>query len=291
MPTVTEYVSDSYLPAAERTLKPRSLDSLHSILPRLILPALGEHELAAVARRDIKAFLLGLRQGRATVAKCLATLSAIFSAALEDDLVTANPCTSLGKALKLKKKTTGARKALDPAQLSAFLGAAEGVYRVYFATLALAGLRPGEGLGLRWDDWTGETLTVRRTWAPRIMGTPKSGKERTVQVRPTLVALLAAHREAANGCPWIFPRRPHATSKPLTISSAQKACKRILAKAGLPSHITPHGMRHTFASILLSKGESLQFVQKQLGHSSITLTSDVYGSWLPIERKTTGVLE
>jgi len=51
----------------------------------------------------------------------------------------------------------------------------------------------------------------------------------------------------------------------------------------LPRHFTPHCLRHTFASLLLQRGESPVYVQRQLGHASITLTVDTYGRWLPIE--------
>lgn len=52
--------------------------------------------------------------------------------------------------------------------------------------------------------------------------------------------------------------------------------------ARFPLHFTPHTFRHTFASLLLSEGKPLQWVKEQLGHESIKLTSDTYGSWLPV---------
>lgn len=55
--------------------------------------------------------------------------------------------------------------------------------------------------------------------------------------------------------------------------------------AGLPQHFTPHGFRHTFASLLLQQGESPAYVQRQLGHASIKLTVDTYGKWLPMGNK------
>lgn len=60
-----------------------------------------------------------------------------------------------------------------------------------------------------------------------------------------------------------------------------RAMKYVLVAAGLPEHHSPHGLRHTFASLLLQQGESLEYVKRQLGHNSIKLTSDTYGRWLP----------
>jgi integrase-like protein len=50
-------------------------------------------------------------------------------------------------------------------------------------------------------------------------------------------------------------------------------------------HFHPHCLRHTFASLLLQQGESPVYVQRQLGHSSIKLTVDTYGKWLPMGNK------
>jgi integrase len=55
----------------------------------------------------------------------------------------------------------------------------------------------------------------------------------------------------------------------------------ILEAARLPEHFTPHSLRHTFATLHLISGESIYYVQRQLGHASISMTVDTYGSWLP----------
>jgi integrase len=64
-----------------------------------------------------------------------------------------------------------------------------------------------------------------------------------------------------------------------------KGFKRGLKAAGLPLHVTPHGLRHTFASLLLSAQVSPAYVQRQPGHASIKLTVDTYGRWLPSGNK------
>jgi len=61
--------------------------------------------------------------------------------------------------------------------------------------------------------------------------------------------------------------------------------RRVLKAAGLPEHFTPHCLRHTYASLMLQQGESVAYVQRQLGHASIQLTVDTYGKWLPMGNK------
>jgi integrase len=79
--------------------------------------------------------------------------------------------------------------------------------------------------------------------------------------------------------PWIFCSD---AGTPLDPANVDKAFKRVLKSAGLPLHFSPHGLRHTFASLLLQQGESPAYVQRQLGHASIQLTVDTYGRWLPM---------
>ena len=68
-------------------------------------------------------------------------------------------------------------------------------------------------------------------------------------------------------------------------SNTRKAMRRVLREAGLPQHFTPHCLRHTYASLMLQQGESVAYVQRQLGHASIQLTVDTYGKWLPMGNK------
>jgi hypothetical protein len=82
--------------------------------------------------------------------------------------------------------------------------------------------------------------------------------------------------------PWVFPSDAWT---PMDHANVAKAFKRVLKAAGLALHHSPHDLRHTFASLLLQQGESIQYVQRMLGHASITPTVDTYGKWLPMGNK------
>lgn len=71
----------------------------------------------------------------------------------------------------------------------------------------------------------------------------------------------------------------------LAESRVRKAFTKILTEAKLPLHFSPHSLRHAYASLLPQQGESPAYVQRQLGHASITLTADTYGEWLPMGNK------
>jgi integrase len=86
----------------------------------------------------------------------------------------------------------------------------------------------------------------------------------------------------AGSPPWVFCSE---AGTPLDANNVAKVFKRGLKAAGLPLHFTLHGLRHSFASLLLSAQVSPAYVQRQLGHASIKLTVDTYGRWLPIGNK------
>jgi integrase len=68
--------------------------------------------------------------------------------------------------------------------------------------------------------------------------------------------------------------------QPLEQNYIRRVFKRILSKAGL-REIRFHDLRHTFASLLLTQGETPVYVKEQLGHSSIQITVDIYGHLIP----------
>jgi integrase len=81
---------------------------------------------------------------------------------------------------------------------------------------------------------------------------------------------------------WVFCSE---AGTPLDTANVRRVFVRLLKRAKLPLHFTPHSLRHTFASLLLQQGESPAYVQRQLGHAGIKLTVDTYGKWLPMGNK------
>ncbi len=68
--------------------------------------------------------------------------------------------------------------------------------------------------------------------------------------------------------------------KHYTTTALEISFKKAIAKAGLPQHYSIHSSRHTYATLLLAKAKNIRFVQKQLGHASIAMTS-LYADVLP----------
>jgi integrase len=96
-----------------------------------------------------------------------------------------------------------------------------------------------------------------------------------------------AQKAALKMSPYItildFENSTDAKARQRAIKFVSRRMARVLKLASLPEHHTPHCLRHTFASVLIAAGISPGYVQRQLGHSSIALTVNVYRRWLPIE--------
>jgi integrase len=115
-------------------------------------------------------------------------------------------------------------------------------------------------------------------------GLPKSGR-RLIDLEETLVGKLEIHlkkmRKAALAGEILQNRH-------LFPGITQRMVQRAMERACLSARLrvrNPHDLRHTYATMLLMDHYSPAYVQKQLGHSSISITVDIYGHWIPGEGK------
>lgn len=134
-----------------------------------------------------------------------------------------------------------------------------------------AGLRIGEALGLDRGDLPGPGETVLR-----VMG--KGQKERLVPVLPVIGEALGTYVAA---CPYALPADGPlflgARGARLQQAVVQKRVRELRRLLDLPETATPHSLRHSFATHLLSSGADLRSIQELLGHSSLSTTQRYTG--------------
>jgi integrase len=135
---------------------------------------------------------------------------------------------------------------------------------------------------------------VTESYKVEVFRKPKGAKSRfVVDVPDFLMGELKAHSAAlrkellkrgAGGPvdPLIVDPKKNGGGSPFSQREVQAALRRSCKAAGLAIR-NPHDLRHTYATILLMAGVSPAYVQKQLGHSSISMTVDIYGHWIPGE--------
>jgi integrase len=288
-------------------IKPRTLQSYTEANRLHLLPAFGAMPIRDFTRTAVRSFLAAKLNelSNNTVRIMYATLHLVLSEAVEAELMAANPISGLARKLRLsvrkaKRQEDIRAKAMTRAQLDLFLATAERV-RPWWAPMwtvqVLTGLRPGEVYGLeeRDIDLSSRTLRVSRTLAvggdeisadDAYEATPKGGRARTVYLSAGAIAVLQKHlthrrAEKLRGR-WTKLPIPLFCTQAGTYadhSNVQHAFAAVVKEAKLP-HFTPHGLRHTFASLLLQAGIDVYYVSRMLGHADIGLTVATYGSWL-----------
>jgi integrase len=139
-------------------------------------------------------------------------------------------------------------------------------------------MRSDELLGLKWEDvdFRAETLRVNRTVFNGRVSTPKTPKSRrSIGLSRSALAALKNHGRTGE---WVFCT---GAGTPISVHNLHnRSWKPLLKKAGLP-HKRLHDLRHTCATLLLTKGVHPKVVQELLGHSSISVTLDTYSHVLP----------
>jgi integrase len=208
-------------------------------------------------------------------------LSSALGSAVNDGLIPDNPASRI-KFPSTKKRTY---TILDESQAIALLSVASNSrYEAAYHIAIKTGMRRGEIFGLMWSDidWSGsisiERTTVNKAGIGIITSTPKSASSRrTIMVGGSLLAKLREHRERQieeiGNQKFIFTEPDGSLPSEARILND---LRRLLETAGLP-RIRFHDLRHTAASIMLNNNIPVMVVSSMLGHSSPSITLDVYG--------------
>lgn len=197
------------------------------------------------------------------------------------------------------------QKVLLPDQVKQFLAVAKKSANpqdfVVFLLAIHTGIRRGELGGLRWSDVNFDTnlISIRQTLKRSKIEAPVFGKvktkksDRPIVMSPALNKALKEHRNRqlkerlAAGANWMDYDLVFTSGNglPLDVNNLSRYLfKNILKKAGL-DNMKYHGLRHSFATFLLSEGVNPKIVQEMLGHSSIGITLDTYSHVLPTLQK------
>ncbi len=149
----------------------------------------------------------------------------------------------------------------------------------------MAGMRLGEALAMCWENLDVRNLqyNVTETTRQGRFGPPKSGK-RLIDLDPPLVAKLEDHIKKLRKESLSAGVQAHYLFPGITQRMVQGAMRRACLAARLRVR-SPHDLRHTYSAILLMAHISPAYVQKQLGHHSISMTVDIYGHWISGRRQ------
>lgn len=137
-------------------------------------------------------------------------------------------------------------------------------YRVLIMTAYAAGLRVSELVSLRVEDIDSRRMVIR-------VRQGKGKKDRYVMLSPKLLEELRNYWKTSRPTTWLFPGRT--TGRPMSRHLVAVACRRAARRAGIKKDVTPHTLRHSFATHLLDAGTDIRTIQALLGHRSLRTTA------------------
>jgi integrase/recombinase XerD len=248
--------------------------------------ALGDIELAAVAGRQVAGYLAGLREGdgdhpalsAASAARALSAVRGLHRFAAREGWAPEDPARDIGPPAQPRRLP----KALEVAEVEALIAASDGPPPLGLRDRALTeflygtGARISEAVGCEVSDVDGEGGVVL------LHG--KGDRSRLVPLGGYANAALSAYLVRARPSLAQLPRPGRLVTRlflnarggPLSRQSAWTIVSRAAARAGLDgARISPHALRHSYATHLLDGGADIRVVQELLGHASVT-TTQVY---------------
>lgn len=298
---LSEYLDRWLSDSVANTVKATTFERYEQITRLHLKPALGRVKLKGITPTHVRGLYREKLDGgisSRTVRYIHTTLHKALKQAVMDGLIPRNAT----EAVKPPQPSREEMHPLTPEQAKHFLQTAHEAGDRLEALYVLAihtGLRQGELLGLKWDDVDLEdgSLQVRRTLAitksgPVFTAPKTAGSRRSVKLTSAAIEALRGHlkRQLAEmdkvGSLWdpgdadglIFASE---TGTPLDRRTVTKLkFKPLLKRAGLPE-IRFHDLRHTCATLLLTKNVNPKIVSEMLGYSTIAITLDTYSHVLP----------
>jgi integrase/recombinase XerD len=239
-----------------RNRSPRTVKTFRSLLTRF-LEFVGERRISEVTTWDVDAFLAKLRASgygeRSIYTAAVAVKRFMEYLGLRENL----------RGFELPKRPSELPRYLTPEEVQAMIDAAGNLRdKLVVSLLYCTGVRVSELVGIRVSDVDLEEGSIR------VRG--KGGRERVVFFDSRTRQLLAEYLPTVKGCEYLFPAR--GGEGHMHYVTVERIIRKLAKAAGLKKRVTPHVLRHSFATISLAKGMDVREIQELLGHASLRST-------------------
>lgn len=275
------------------TVKPSTFENVRSKVEKMTEEHFKELKLKKITVAYCQKVVIKLSKSYVLYNHYLSVINRIFKYAVLMDILNSNP---FDKVIKPKSRQTQRKgNFLTKEELKEFLKLAQTATLSYFFPLvhlmAYTGLRQGEALALKWSDidFENKKITVNKTavWikGKQTLQTPKTkNSKRVISIDPTTLSILKSWKK--DQIKIYFKNGKHFEGDENFIFTNQRSdwvqihnfipyFKRFVTSHALKP-ITPHGLRHTHASLLFSAGVEPKNISDRLGHSTVQITLDLY---------------
>jgi integrase len=290
--TVREFLN-SWMKIKSKTIADNTIVAYNKSIDH-INEHIGDMRLQKVTAVNIDTMYATLQEGLSgtTVLHLHRVLNQALKQAEKQQLINRNPCIYVDAP---KKNKNNKAKFIHPDDISNYIKAFEGSYLYMGVVIAMfTGLRRGEVLGLQWQDvdFKRNMLNIRHNMTYKGLRLPKSQEIRTVPMSNTVSKLLRQHKKRCLEnklvlgsdyftSDFVVTREDGRLIDPREFS---RQFGKVLKRNNL-EHVRFHDLRHTTASLLIHEGEDMKTISEILGHSSISITADLYGHVLDEKKK------
>ncbi|MGH2904134.1 MAG: tyrosine-type recombinase/integrase [Solirubrobacteraceae bacterium] len=308
-PTFHEFASQ-WFEGRRHEVSPRSVESHKWALTCHLLPFFKDHHLSQITIAEVDRYKNTKVREREhkrveralnnrTINATITLLAEILEMAVEYQQIPFNPARGRRRRLKAAQPK---RTWLEPEQVKPLLAATvrglrggktmpDPRMRVLFATGICTGLRVGEMLALRWRE-----INLAQGRLTVLEAKTEAGTGREIDIWPELHDVLAAHKAAASHSKptdYVFAT---ATGKADNRTNIAKRLKRAVERTNealadqedispIPTELSPHSLRRTFASLLYLRGENPVYVMHQMGHADPKLALRIYTKVMGEQRR------
>jgi len=282
--TVGGYL-DRWLDAVKGSVRDRTWQRHEEVVRLHLKPTIGGARLDKLTALQVQSMYSQKLNGGLS-ARSVEIIHAILHKALKQAVRWSLVPRNIAEAVTPPRRPQREITPLTQRQVRALLEAARNdrLYAIWVLACT-TGMRNGELLALQWRDIDLEagTLQVKRTIFNGKVSAPKttSGR-RTIRLSKLAIAALRRHRIDASEqrtSEWVFSSQ---AGTPISVHNLHnRSWRPLLERAGLPASTRMHDIRHSAATLLLSKGVAVKVVSEMLGHADVSTTLSIYAHVLP----------
>lgn len=212
----------------------------------------------------------------------LTPLRGVFDCAIEDNLISANPALRIKSRKRQKTEPDPLSSDEIQAVLNWLLNGNRSDWFPYFALAVDTGMRTSELIALKWSDidFRNSELRVSRAYVAGEIKDTKTHHARDIELGPMGISALRSQKAKTGLMPegWVFldPGTGQIINNDKPPRLVWNHCLKVLGIR----HRVAYNTRHTFATLALMDGANIGWISKQLGHSSIKMTTDHYATWI-----------
>jgi len=250
----------------------------------MLIDHFGKFQIRDIRPGHVKAYVASLSVKPKTIRNRIGLLSTILGSAIDDELIDKNPCQRV-KLPAIQQEPVDAFEWKEVNSILEWLKKNKPNMATFFAIGFYTGMREGEIMGLKWSDidFNDYTITIQRTISSNeIKDRTKTNKIRTIDIPEELDDFLTEQKARTflhSEFVFVNYKNEPFTSYTTITDYYWKPCLKAL---GMRYRIA-YQMRHTFACLMIEKGEDLNWIKNTLGHSSLKMLFEKYGN--KIERR------